>query len=605
MEQIKKRRSIFDLILKYLLLISTAFFLSLILFTFVFIKEFKSYVEERQKGYQLVFANSIRNDIHTGVEYNVYRKCQNFFNDPDIVSIKVIDIFNKTYCNLNKLTEVNFKWSIPIYFDSNNKEIAAHVEVEYSNLLIQKGVRRNLIFTFIIIIFLVLLVLYLKENLDKQVSNPLKILSFQMKEYGDSKKNPPLNSTIHLNNIDELILININFKNMIQQLNSYEEQLKLLAKEQGKYELSLQISHDIRSPLSVIELLTTNLSELTDEKRIILRSAANRIKDIANQLLLSSNYKNKVIVKNDFIDIYENNLSIELLPLIVDDLISEKRVQYRSSENIIIDVDFTDAFGAFAKINTVELKILLSNLINNSVEAIENNSGKIVVCVKNYTSKKIIIIRDNGRGIPDHIVEKLGSKGITYGKESSTTGSGNGLGIFHAKSTIESFNGKFYIQSKIGFGTEIRIEFPACDEPSWFVSKLDLRNISYIIAIDDDPIILDLWDQKIRNYINENQKSFNFKLITFSEVQSFINWYEKFDKIETPNNSIIYLFDYEFKLNEETGLDIIRKFNLNHKHEQTYILTNRYDDVNLRNGCEQIGLKLISKSLIGYLPIEY
>lgn len=53
-----------------------------------------------------------------------------------------------------------------------------------------------------------------------------------------------------------------------------------------------QVSHDIRSPLSALTMLTDRLSSLPEESRILLRSSVNRINDIANQLLSRSKDSN-------------------------------------------------------------------------------------------------------------------------------------------------------------------------------------------------------------------------------------------------------------------------------------------------------------------------
>ena len=50
----------------------------------------------------------------------------------------------------------------------------------------------------------------------------------------------------------------------------------------------------------------------------------------------------------------------------------------------------------------------------------------------------LISIVDNGKGIPGHVVKKIGEKGFSYGKTNQA--SGNGLGFYHAKEKINSFN---------------------------------------------------------------------------------------------------------------------------------------------------------------------
>ncbi len=68
------------------------------------------------------------------------------------------------------------------------------------------------------------------------------------------------------------------------------------------------------------------------------------------------------------------------------------------------------------------------------------------------------MVSDNGKGIPSHILARLGEHGISYGKKG--TESGSGLGIYHAKKTVEEWGGKFEVRSREGIGTAIEIKLP-------------------------------------------------------------------------------------------------------------------------------------------------
>ena len=50
-------------------------------------------------------------------------------------------------------------------------------------------------------------------------------------------------------------------------------------------ELASQVAHDIRSPLAALDSVVNRLAQLPEQERVFMRSAINRIKDIANNLL--------------------------------------------------------------------------------------------------------------------------------------------------------------------------------------------------------------------------------------------------------------------------------------------------------------------------------
>jgi signal transduction histidine kinase len=68
------------------------------------------------------------------------------------------------------------------------------------------------------------------------------------------------------------------------------------------------------------------------------------------------------------------------------------------------------------------------------------------------TSKVEITIADSGRGIQPEILPQLMRRGFTFGKAY-----GNGLGLYHAKTTLERWQGEIHIDSQWGVGTTARL----------------------------------------------------------------------------------------------------------------------------------------------------
>lgn len=71
-----------------------------------------------------------------------------------------------------------------------------------------------------------------------------------------------------------------------------------------------------------------------------------------------------------------------------------------------------------------EIRQLLLNLIRNGLEAM-TEGGNLYVCTFQENGQVVLLIRDQGHGIPTHILENLGSPFITTKK----TGTGLGLPI--------------------------------------------------------------------------------------------------------------------------------------------------------------------------------
>jgi signal transduction histidine kinase len=358
--------------------------------------------------------------------------------------------------------------------------------------------------------------------------------------------------------------------------------------------LASQVAHDIRSPLTGLNMAIGSLSsEISEDKRVLLRAVSNRINDIANQLLIKSKSiqasKSETLLQVEEVQ----QLNIELLPTILDLLITEKRIQFQNKPSISISSDFDNGYGAFVKINSNEFKRVISNLINNSLDAFKDNHGEVIISIHSTEKQVTVIVSDNGIGIPKSIIEKLGIKGFSFGKTENND-SGTGLGVYHAKTTIESFGGNLKVSSTEGIGTDIIIELPSCNPPSWFVDCIDLNHTSQIVILDDDVNILNIWKQK---FTNNNITKFP-KLIYFNNIEAFRKW---FDLKQFNINSSLFLVDYEFTNSKLTGLDIISELQI---AKNSFLVTSRFEELQIRNKCENIKLKLIPKSMAFHIPLK-
>lgn len=104
-----------------------------------------------------------------------------------------------------------------------------------------------------------------------------------------------------------------------------------------------------------------------------------------------------------------------------------------------------------------EISSMLSNLLNNALEACSNADPVIQVAVSKIGDIVEVTIQDNGIGIP---TEKVTS----YLHGESSKHSGFGLGLSSAKKYMEESNGKLVLSSKPNVGTAITLQFKVVDE---------------------------------------------------------------------------------------------------------------------------------------------
>jgi signal transduction histidine kinase len=220
------------------------------------------------------------------------------------------------------------------------------------------------------------------------------------------------------------------------------EQLSLLA---------TQLSHDIRSPLSALNMIVSSLSAIPEEQAAVLRNASRRINEIANELLHKSS---QTSFPEAFTPVSDGRL-IDL-PTVLKTIITEKRAELANS-GIEIRSDLTQAENCKVRFSESDLSRSLSNLINNSVEAL-NGRGEVVVSVRKYPDQVAIVVSDTGVGIPKEVLERIGERGFSFGK--AGTGSGSGLGVWYTRKALIKAGGKLTVQSEVGQGTIVTLHLP-------------------------------------------------------------------------------------------------------------------------------------------------
>lgn len=373
--------------------------------------------------------------------------------------------------------------------------------------------------------------------------------------------------------------------NLVESYNSMVATVsELSAKETQRIELlsysqvADQVSHDIRSPLAALNMVLKSLKDVPEDLRLILRSAAQRIADITHGL-----QKNK-----------ERPMAAGPLMLIaaLDSIVSEKRTQYRDKLELEIQVDLERGYGLFVNIDAPELARVVSNLVNNSVEAFDNRTAaRVLVSLSRDAEDAILCVSDNGPGMPSEVLAQLGKRGVSLGKE----GFGRGLGVHHAIQTIEAAGGSVHYE--VHEGTRVTIRIPCVQAPRWFVDELVLDAAQTVVSIDDDQTIHQIWAGRLAS---AGMSVHGIGHQAFTSADTFEKWLSR-----EQNPRAIFFVDYEFigqrGSQNFNGLDIIER---NGIARRSILVTSRYEEIPLRDRAESLGVKLLPKSLAPIVPLR-
>lgn len=340
--------------------------------------------------------------------------------------------------------------------------------------------------------------------------------------------------------------------------------------------LAAQVAHDIRSPLSALQIVLDVSEEMPEDTRLLMRTAITRITDISNTLLDRQ--------REEAPKAQPGGKETVLLSSLIESVVTEKRARYRNLPNVRVDAAFgVESYGVFAKISPVELKRVVSNLIDNAVDALETK-GAVHIGLRPFASSALITIEDNGKGIAPEILPLLMEKGASFGKDQ-----GNGLGLFHAKQSLEGVGGKIQITSEVGRGTCVQVVLPQEAPPAWFVSEITLGADDMLVVVDDDQSVHRIWKARCGD----------FEIRNFACPHEFGRWWTSAE--ESKRAEALVLMDYEFSGEEKNGLNVIEELKIANR---SVLVTSRYEDAGISDMCERMSIRLLPKNLAPYIPIR-
>ncbi|MFT9598302.1 ATP-binding protein [Mesobacillus sp.] len=276
----------------------------------------------------------------------------------------------------------------------------------------------------------------LRESLDTRDSSDLEI-SLIRKDNDSKRAEVQLIPTVFKNRDVFLVII----KDITEQRKT-EDQLQVAEKLSVIGQMAAGIAHEIRNPLTAIKGFTQLLSEhpaeeAEDYAEIILDELA-RIESIVGDLL--------VLAKPQ-----ASNLSnVDLIPL-VNGVVNLLNPQATLSDAFIRIK--TDTPSLYIDCEPDKIKQVLINLIQNSIEAM-TNGGEILVSISRESTLASIQVVDQGAGIPEDRLTKLGEPFY------STKEKGTGLGLMICQKIIKNHGGKIDFSSILNEGTTVTITLP-------------------------------------------------------------------------------------------------------------------------------------------------
>jgi signal transduction histidine kinase len=207
-------------------------------------------------------------------------------------------------------------------------------------------------------------------------------------------------------------------------------------------QLAAGIAHEIRNPITAIKGFIQLMNSGFKERKLyfdIIASEIARIETILSELLLLEKPQTAAFDRKD----------VGLLLTQVMTLLDSQAIM----SNVQIVADF-ERGPAVVSCDENQLKQVWINFIKNAIEAMPGG-GKVEVRLRRPERGRIVVsIADEGCGIPQTLLSKLGQPFYT------TKEKGTGLGFMVSKRIIENHRGELSVRSVENVGTTIEVSLP-------------------------------------------------------------------------------------------------------------------------------------------------
>lgn len=245
---------------------------------------------------------------------------------------------------------------------------------------------------------------------------------------------------------DEIGQLAMAFNTLIDRIDEMEEKRKAFVSD---------ASHELKTPLSIIKLLSDSLIQTENPDPLFIKEFLNdmnneveRLTRIVERLLdmtqLDSSSSNVLFVHTDMKEVL-TEIYKKLLPL-------------AENKNIAMTLNLA-VEDVFYPIERDSLTEAIYNITDNSIKYTESG-GSVSIDLTHDTDNIYITVRDSGIGIPKDELEKIFDRFYRVDKARARDTGGTGLGLAIALDAVKLHGGNIEVTSEVELGSAFTITLP-------------------------------------------------------------------------------------------------------------------------------------------------
>ena len=217
------------------------------------------------------------------------------------------------------------------------------------------------------------------------------------------------------------------------------------------------LAHDLKNPFSTLigfsGLLAKNIRKYNMDK------IENQVKIIDENAKRTYNLLEDILL---WVRVQSGKLPFEpqkiIFPVVCNEVI-ESLKSIAINKNITINHFTAQEINVLADANM--FKTILRNLVSNAIK-FTNNNGRIDIYAEKDNSNITISVSDTGIGIEPENLNKLFDISQMLTTAGTIGEKGTGFGLLLCKEFVEKHDGKIWVESELGKGSEFKFSMPLC-----------------------------------------------------------------------------------------------------------------------------------------------
>ena len=221
--------------------------------------------------------------------------------------------------------------------------------------------------------------------------------------------------------------------------------------ERNRREFTANVSHELKTPLQGIigsaDLIQSGMVKPEDMPRFVghIQKEASRLLALIEDIIRLSQLDEQNDMPTEKIDLFETAKEVQTT---LENAAKEKNV------TVILNGEHTEINGVKRLVYEI-----VYNLCDNAIKY-NVDGGKVDISVSSDGRNAKIRVADTGIGIPPEHRDRIFERFYRVDKSHSKASGGTGLGLSIVKHAIQYHNGKITLESEVGKGTTITVEFP-------------------------------------------------------------------------------------------------------------------------------------------------